>query len=103
MSFSKRFLIFFFLVAAAGVLRFYGLGAWSFGFDELFTTMETKILFKEIQVPEEYLKGKNVKPEETQYYRLPRLLCASYCVHWLNYKLFGKNELGEIPLVNPVR
>jgi hypothetical protein len=90
-----RFLIFLILVLSAGTLRFYRLDTWSFGFDELFTTLETKILFGETPVPDEYLHGGTVKPEETQYYRLPRLLCASYGVHRLDYLLFGEDEFGS--------
>ncbi|MDR3198303.1 MAG: glycosyltransferase family 39 protein [Planctomycetaceae bacterium] len=91
----KNLVIFILLVVVAGVFRFAKLGEWSFGFDELFTTLETKILFGETAVPDEYLQNGTVKPENTQYYRLPRLLCASYAVHRLGYALFGEDEFGS--------
>jgi hypothetical protein len=91
----RNFFIFSLLVISAGILRFFCLGVWSFGFDELFTTMETKIYFGEIQVPEEYLKNGQIKPEDTQLYRLPRMIFASYFIHWLDYKLFGESEFGS--------
>ncbi|MDR2440170.1 MAG: hypothetical protein LBE12_12495 [Planctomycetaceae bacterium] len=87
------------LVLFAGALRFYKLDAWSFGFDELFTTLEAKILFGEADVPDEYLQNGTVQPENTQYYRLPRLLCASYTVHRLGYWLFGEDEFGSRALM----
>ncbi|MDR1485271.1 MAG: glycosyltransferase family 39 protein [Planctomycetaceae bacterium] len=83
------------MILSAGVLRFYHLGTWSFGYDELFTTLETKILFGETTVPDEDLHGGTVKPEDVQYYRLPRLLFASHSVHQLGYTLFGTNEFGS--------
>ncbi|MDR1962207.1 MAG: glycosyltransferase family 39 protein [Planctomycetaceae bacterium] len=98
MSFLRRFFVFLILVLGAGLLRFHCLGNWSFGYDELFTTLETKILFNEIPVPEEILRntqGQTISLEGTQYYRLPRLLFASYVVHWLDYKLFGDDEFGS--------
>ncbi|MDR0391972.1 MAG: hypothetical protein LBH59_08705 [Planctomycetaceae bacterium] len=91
----RNFFIFLLLVFFAGVLRFSYLGEWSFGFDELFTITETKIYFGEMPVPDEYLKNGKIKPEETQLYRLPRMIFASYFVHWFDYKLFGENEFGS--------
>ncbi|MDR2116116.1 MAG: glycosyltransferase family 39 protein [Planctomycetaceae bacterium] len=93
--FQKQLVIFLLLLVLAGFLRFYKLGEWSFGFDELFTTLEAKILFGEASVPAEYLRNGTVKPEDTQYYRLPRLLCGSYAVHRLDYELFGEDEWGS--------
>jgi hypothetical protein len=90
-----RIFVFLLLILFSGVLRFYHLGTWSFGYDELFTTLETKIFFDDFPVPDEYLLGGTVKPEETQYYRLPRLLCASHMVHRIGYKLFGEDEFGS--------
>ncbi|MDR1477604.1 MAG: hypothetical protein LBJ00_01545 [Planctomycetaceae bacterium] len=91
----NRFLVFLVLVFFAGVLRFYCLGEWSFGFDELFTTLETKIFFGEVPVPDEYLKNGKTQPEETQLYRLPQMMFVSYVIHWSDYKLFGTNEFGS--------
>ncbi|MDR2756948.1 MAG: hypothetical protein LBC20_14720, partial [Planctomycetaceae bacterium] len=88
-------IVFLLLIFVAGVLRFYKLGDWSFGFDELFTTLETKILFGETTVPNEYLRNGTVQPENTQYYRLPHLLPAAYAVHQLDYQLFGEDEFGS--------
>ncbi|MDR2641186.1 MAG: glycosyltransferase family 39 protein [Planctomycetaceae bacterium] len=92
---SPLSIIFLLLILSAGTLRFYNLGTWSFGYDELFTILETKVFFGETPVPDEYLCGGTVKPEDTQYYRLPRLLFASYTVHWLGYQLFGEDEFGS--------
>ncbi|MDR0610136.1 MAG: hypothetical protein LBG58_08505 [Planctomycetaceae bacterium] len=96
--------IFLLLVLLAGLLRFHKLGAWSWGFDEHFTMLEVKILFGETTVPNEYLldgtvKNGTVKPEDTQYYRLPRLLCAAYAVHRLGYGIFGEDEFGSRALM----
>ncbi|MDR2169525.1 MAG: hypothetical protein LBP59_05235 [Planctomycetaceae bacterium] len=88
-------LIFFLLLIISGVLRFYSLGGWSFDMDELFTTLEAKILFGESVVPDEYLKNGQVKAEDTQLYRLPRLMFVSYFVHWVGYKIFGEDEFGS--------
>jgi hypothetical protein len=92
---KKRLIIFLLLVFCAGVLRFYGLGQWSFGFDELFTTFETKVFFGKIHVPNELLNNGTIKPEETQYYRLPYLNIVAYYVHWFGYNFFGEDEFGS--------
>lgn len=90
-----RFSTFLLLMVLAALLRFYHLGTWSFGYDELFTILETNVFFGDIPVPDEYLGGGTIKPEDTQYYRLPRLLAASHTVHRLGYKLFGEDEFGS--------
>lgn len=90
---SMRYSTFLILIILAALLRFYHLGTWSFGFDELFTTLEAKILFGETPISNELLPN-NVILEETQYYRLSRLLCVSHAVHRLDYLLFGENEWG---------
>ncbi|MDR2763178.1 MAG: glycosyltransferase family 39 protein [Planctomycetaceae bacterium] len=92
---NRSILVFFLLVIFSGVMRFCYLGEWSFDLDELFTTLETKILYGEISVPDEYLRGGEVKAEATQLYRLPRMIFVSYYVHWFGYKIFGEDEFGS--------
>lgn len=67
---------------AAG-LRFHDLGAWSFAGDELATTYEARVRFA----------GAAAAPGG-QPDRLPRLLPASYVVHYLGYSTFGDDEFG---------
>ncbi|MDR2345434.1 MAG: glycosyltransferase family 39 protein [Planctomycetaceae bacterium] len=93
-TFRSNVLIFLLLTIISGAMRFYCLGEWSFDLDELFTVLETKILFNEMSVPEEYLKDGTVKAEETQLVRLPQMIFVSYFIHWVDYKLFGENEFG---------
>ena len=94
MTVMRNILIVLLLLAVAGTMRFAKLGTWSFDHDELFTTLETKVLFGEATVPESYLRGGTLKPEETQVVRLPRMLPLAYTTHWLNYQLFGEDEFG---------
>jgi hypothetical protein len=92
--FSKnQFLLFFVLILLAGTMRFYHLGTWPFAMDELFTPIETHVWMGEMNVPDEYLG--NEKPEQTQIYRLPRMLLVAHFVHWIDYKFFGESELGS--------
>ncbi len=71
------------LVVAAG-LRLAGLGHWSFAGDELATTREAGVLYD----------GRPADPD-SQTARLPRLLPASYLLHFLGYQLFGTDEFGS--------
>ncbi len=87
--------VFLLLVATALGMRFYRLGDWSFGFDELYTTMETRLYFDDDPVPEIMLDGKPFDRETSQFYRLPKLLCVAYFVQWLDYRLFGDDEFGS--------
>ncbi len=82
------------ILVVAGTMRFAKLGTWSFDGDELFTTLETNIFFGRTPVPEQYLKGGTVKPEDTQLARLPRMLPLANATQRLGYRLFGEDEFG---------
>ena len=90
----RTFLTTLLLLAVAGTMRFAYLGTWSFDNDELFTILETNILFGRATVPESYLKGGTVKPEDSQLVRLPKMLPLAYATHRLGYHFFGENEFG---------
>ena len=90
----KNILIVLLILAVAGTMRFAKLGTWSFDHDELFTTLETNILFGRAAVPESYLKDGTVKPEDTQLVRLPKMLPLAYATHRVGYHLFGEDEFG---------
>ena len=93
MSLQRQLLIFLLLVAAAGVMRFYRLGEWTFGFDEFFTPIETKAFMGDAPIPEKFLKGE--KEEDSPLLRLPKMLPVSYFIHWVDYRLFGEDEFGS--------
>ncbi|MDR0611471.1 MAG: glycosyltransferase family 39 protein [Planctomycetaceae bacterium] len=95
MQHYQRLTVFLLLLLLSGLLRFYKLGEWSFGFDELFTRLETRVFFGEYPIHDDYFRNGTVQPEQTQYYRLPQLLLASYMVHRLDYQLFGDDEWGS--------
>jgi len=90
----KNILIVLLILTVAGTMRFAKLGTWSFDHDELFTTLETNILFGRAAVPEAYLKDGTVKPEDSQLVRLPKMLPLAYATHRLGYLLFGEDEFG---------
>lgn len=95
LSFRVLAVLFVLLVAIGTGMRFYKLGEWSFGYDERFTILEAHILMGDRDLPEQLLQNGKLKPEYTQYERLPRLVFASHLVHWLDYKLFGEGEFGS--------
>ena len=72
------------LVVFAGVLRFVGLGKWSFAGDEVFTLTELDSLF-----------GRVALDPDHQLYKLPRLLPVAYGLMELGTTLFGANEFGS--------
>ncbi len=71
------------LALAAGGLRFYRLGDWSFAGEELTTLAETDSFF-----------GKTEDKPSSQIYRLPRLIPVSYTILQGGYELFGRDEFG---------
>ncbi|MDR2762204.1 MAG: glycosyltransferase family 39 protein [Planctomycetaceae bacterium] len=89
-----RFVLFVVLIIFSGVLRFYNLGLWSHGFDENYTTMETRYFFDGQSIPV-YMFSSSHGEGETQFTRLPKMIIAAYFVHWLNYKIFGDDEFGS--------
>lgn len=87
--------LFLLLVALAAALRFYKLGHWSFGFDEPYTIMETRLFWDNEPVPEFMYSGDRFDADASQFYRLPKLLVAGYFVHWIDLRLFGDDEFGS--------
>ena len=73
-----------FLVLLAGSLRFYKLGSWSFGPDEVATLQEAASLFQETSLP-----------RESDYYRLPRIIPLGYPIMHSGYTVFGRDEFGS--------
>ena len=71
------------LVSAAVSLRFYKLGEWSFGGDEVATLQETRAFV-----------DPRASPPDSQIFRLPRAIPVSYLANYVGYALFGWNELG---------
>lgn len=80
------------LAVLAGGLRFFRLGAWSFGNDETATLYEGRALFQ----PEALYLG----PAQMDYAlagqiaSLPRIIPLGYVVNQLDYALFGEDEFG---------
>lgn len=72
------------LVIAAGALRFYKLGEWSFAIDEVATLSETRALF-----------DPTLAPPDSQTSRLPRLVPLGYLASWAGYAGFGAEEFGS--------
>ena len=68
----------------AGGLRFFRLGNYPFGGDELSTIAETRSLLE-----------KHDGPLTSQLDRLPRLIPLAYLTHALGYRLFGRDEFGS--------
>ena len=95
MPLRRQLLLFVLFVAVAAAMRFYRLGEWSFGFDEFFTTIETKVLMGERPIPPEHLQGGALKEADSPLLRLPRMIPVSYFIHWLDYRLFGEDEFGS--------
>ena len=91
----RKIILVLLLLAVAGVMRFAKLGTWSFDHDELFTILETNILFGLAEVPETHLQDGTVRPEDSQLTRLPKMLPLAYATHRLGYYLFGENEFGS--------
>ena len=91
----RKIILVLLILAVAGTMRFAKLGTWSFDHDELFTILETNILFGLAEVPETHLKGGTVRPEDSQLARLPKMLPLAYATHRLGYYFFGENEFGS--------
>src|SRR5579863_1781334 len=64
-------------------LRFYDLGVWPFSGDETATLHEEAVLFHGVHVP-----------QDSQAYRLPHLIPASYLALHISHELFGRDEWG---------
>ncbi|MDR2440290.1 MAG: glycosyltransferase family 39 protein [Planctomycetaceae bacterium] len=90
-----RIFLFVILVVLAAMLRFYHLGTWSHGFDENYTTMETRYFFENRPIPSYMFKNPQFDPQKSQFSRLPPMIIAAYYVHWLDYRLFGDDEFGS--------
>ncbi|MDR3196905.1 MAG: glycosyltransferase family 39 protein [Planctomycetaceae bacterium] len=90
-----RFVLFVILVVLAAMLRFYHLETWSHGFDENYTTMETRYFFEGQPIPSYMFKNSQFDLKNSQFSRLPPMIIAAYYVHWLNYRLFGDDEFGS--------
>jgi len=67
----------------AAVLRFYDLGAWPYSGDETASLHEEDVLFHDVQVS-----------HDSQAYRLPHLIPASYLAFHISHALFGRDEWG---------
>ena len=80
------------LTILAGGMRFYRLGTYSFGNDELATLAETVAMFEPGSVPQD---SDEEFSEEGQGHRLPRILPVGYAFHYLGYQLFGRDEFGS--------
>jgi hypothetical protein len=76
------------LTVLAGALRFHSLGTWPFSGDETATLEEESVLFH----------AQNVS-HESQAYRLPHLIPASYFVLHISHTLFGLDEWGTRVLI----
>jgi hypothetical protein len=76
------------LLVLAGGLRFFRLGAWPFGGDELSTFVETTSLFD----PDD-------DESTVQLARLPRVIPVGYLVHSVGYHWFGTDEFGSRALL----
>jgi MFS family permease len=94
-NYFSRFVLFVVLVTLATLLRFYHLGTWSHGFDENYTTIETRYFFEGQPIPPYMLQNSAFDSEHSQFSRLPPMLIAAYFVHWLDYRLFGDDEFGS--------
>jgi hypothetical protein len=81
---TRRLALGILILAVAGGLRFYRLGRWSFGYDELPTFSEEASLF-----------GRQEFPGDSQYHKLPRILPLAYSIHHVGFELFGRDELGS--------
>jgi hypothetical protein len=62
-------------------LRFYNLGDWSFAHDELATFTETDGLF-----------DSSLVSQESQFYRLPRIIPLGYAIQKVGFDTFGRDE-----------
>jgi len=80
----SRLVIAFTLMVFAGSLRFYKLGDWPFAGDETSTLAEERSLF---------IGGD--APQDSQTYRLPRVIPLSYFFHHISTALFGRDEFGS--------
>ncbi|MDR0705864.1 MAG: glycosyltransferase family 39 protein [Planctomycetaceae bacterium] len=94
-NYFSRFILFVVLVTLSAMLRFYHLGTWSHGFDENYTTMETRYFFEGQPIPSYMFKNSQFDSKKSQFSRLPPLIIAAYFVHWLDYRLFGDDEFGS--------
>ncbi|MDR2116907.1 MAG: hypothetical protein LBP87_11065, partial [Planctomycetaceae bacterium] len=94
---SQNIVITIVLIVSALFLRFYKLGEWSFDVDEIATQVETRSLFENQPLPEfvKFNSCHRPDPEQSQFYRLPRLIFVAHFVHWLDYRLFGYDEWGS--------
>ncbi|MDA1178659.1 MAG: hypothetical protein O2931_07670, partial [Planctomycetota bacterium] len=81
---TSRAIILLALLALAGLLRFYNLGSWAFAGDETATLAEVEVLFE----------GKPA-PEQSQKYRLPRIIPLSYLIQHVGTASFGRDEFGS--------
>ncbi|MDR1962762.1 MAG: glycosyltransferase family 39 protein [Planctomycetaceae bacterium] len=95
-SLSQLF-VFAVLVLLAALLRFYGLGTWSFDRDEIATKIECRYFFEHQPLPDSIKGHPCYHPEEekSQFCRLPRLVCAASFVHWIDCRIFGEDEFGS--------
>jgi len=82
--FPSRLALAFLLIVFAGALRFYKLGDWPFAGDERATLREEQSLFGEANTP-----------QNSQVYRLPRLIPLSHAIHHINHTVFGRDEFGS--------
>ena len=80
----SRLVVLVSLLALAGSLRFYKLGDWPFAGDETATLQEQSCLFGGVEAS-----------QDTQTFRLPRLIPLSYSLIHFSCALFGPSEFGS--------
>ena len=71
------------IAVLAAALRFFDLGMWPYSGDETASLYEERSLFHGVSIP-----------PDSQTYRLPRLIPASYLAFHISHELFGRNEWG---------